>query len=88
MPIGPGPPRQNIGTYIVDHAAPDFSPTRVPPQNAARSPTPTKLPDNAAPDPDPGPRADPNGVCLWPLVPGSSLRSVRGGNEGCVGSLP
>jgi len=26
--------------------------------------------------------------CRATLVPGSPLRSVRGGNEGCVGSLP
>jgi len=26
-----------------------------------------------------GPGADPKGLRLWPLVPGSSLRSVRGG---------
>ena len=31
---------------------------------------------------DPGPRADPKDVCLWPLGPGSPLRSVRGGNNG------
>jgi len=46
------------------------------------------MPDNAAPDPDPGPRVDPRGFSPWLLVPGSPLRSVRGGNEGCVGSLP
>jgi len=30
---------------------------------------------------EPGTRAGPKGLDPWPLVPGSSLRSVRGGNR-------
>ena len=42
----------------------------------------------AAPDLIRGPESPRHGFDLWLLDPGSSLRSVRGGNRGWVGSKP
>ena len=49
--------------------------SRANPRNCAKS---SKF---AAPDPDPGPRVAPKGLTPWLLVPGSPLRSVRGGKS-------